>query len=173
MSRWKIAALKLPRPMAMSAHGSHALPPLLPLINGVPFAGLGGPLFNAMLGTKFDQYSVFGNATWSVTPTIDLTAGLRYASSTQKYHQDYEQSVLVGTPALIDQKADSNKTSYLLSAKWKPAADTSVYGSVATGYRVGGPSALPPGILADGHTPSIPTRSPASNSASSRASAAS
>ncbi len=126
------------------------LPPLLPLVAGVPFAGLGGPLFNAMLGTKFDQYSVFGNATWSVAPTFDLMAGLRYASSTQKYHQDYEKSVLVGTPALIDQKADSDKTSFLLSAKWKPAADMSVYGSVATGYRVGGPSALPPGILANG-----------------------
>ena len=130
----------------------NALPPLLPLINGVPFAGLGGPLFDAMLGTKFDQYSIFGNATWSVTPTIDLLAGLRYASSTQNYHQDYKQSVLVGTPALIDQKADSDKTSFLLSAKWKPAADTAVYANVATGYRVGGPSALPPGILANGST---------------------
>ncbi|MCK9688852.1 TonB-dependent receptor [Scleromatobacter humisilvae] len=128
------------------------LPPLLPLVAGVPFAGLGGPLFNAMLGTKFDQVSVFGNATWAVTPTVDLMAGLRYASSTQKYHQDYQKSVLVGTPALIDQKADSDKTNYLLSAKWKPAADMSIYGSVATGYRVGGPSALPPGILANGST---------------------
>ena len=128
------------------------LPPLLPLVGGVPFAGLGGPLFDAMLGTKFDQVSVFGNATWALTPTIDLMAGLRYASSTQKYHQDYQKSVLVGTPALIDQKADSDKTSYLLSAKWKPAADMSIYGSVATGYRVGGPSALPPGILANGST---------------------
>ena len=130
----------------------NALPPLLPLVNGVPFAGLGGPLFNAMLGTKFDQYSIFGNATWAVTPTVDLLAGLRYASSTQDYHQDYEKSVLVGTPALIDQKADSDKTSFLLSAKWKPAADTAMYANVATGYRVGGPSALPPGILATGST---------------------
>jgi len=130
----------------------NALPPLLPLVDGTPFAGLGGPLFNAMLGTKFDQYSVFGNATWAVTPTVDLTAGLRYASSTQKYHQDYEASVLVPTPALIDQKADSDKTSYLVSAKWKPASDMSVYANVATGYRVGGPSALPPGILPNGST---------------------
>ena len=131
----------------------NALPPLFPIIEatGTPFTAK-GPLFNAMLGTKFDQYSVFGNATWSITPTVDLTAGLRYASSTQKYHQDYEKSVLVGTPALIDQKADSDKTSYLLSAKWKPAADMSLYANVATGYRVGGPSALPPGILANGST---------------------
>ncbi len=130
---------------------TNTLPPLYPIMQatGLPFTAL-GPLFNAMLGTKFDQYSIFGNATWSVTPTIDLLAGLRYASSTQKYHQDYEKSLLVGTPALIDQTADSNKTSFLLSAKWKPAADTAVYANVATGYRVGGPSALPPGILPNG-----------------------
>ena len=129
----------------------NALPPLFPIMeaNGAPFTAL-GPLFNAMLGTKFDEYSVFGNATWAVAPTIDLLAGLRYASSTQKYHQDYEKSIFVGTPALIDQTADSNKTSFLLSAKWKPAADTAMYANVATGYRAGGPSALPPGILADG-----------------------
>jgi len=130
---------------------TNALPPLYPIMEatGAPFTAL-GPLFNAVLGTRYDQYSVFGNATLAVTPTFDLLAGLRYASSSQQYHQDYEKSLLVGTPALIDQKADSNKTSVLLSAKWKPAADTSVYGNVATGYRVGGPSALPPGILVGG-----------------------
>ncbi|MEP6501823.1 MAG: TonB-dependent receptor [Betaproteobacteria bacterium] len=129
----------------------NALPPLFPIMQatGTPFTAL-GPLFDAMLGTRFDEYSVFGNATWAVTPTFDLLGGLRYASSTQKYHQDYEKSIFVGTPALIDQKADSNKTSFLVSAKWKPAADLAMYANVATGYRAGGPSALPPGIVADG-----------------------
>ena len=129
----------------------NALPPLYPIMEatGAPFTAL-GPLFDATLGTKYDQYSVFGNATWSITPTFDLLGGLRYASSTQKYHQDYQTSIFVGTPALIDQKADSNKTTFLLSGKWKPAADTAMYANVATGYRDGGPSALPPGILEGG-----------------------
>ncbi len=45
---------------------STPLPPLFPIVQatGAPFTAL-GPLFNAMLGTKYDQYSVFGNATWS------------------------------------------------------------------------------------------------------------
>jgi len=129
----------------------NALPPLYPIMEatGAPFTEL-GPLFNAMLGTKYDQYSVFGNATWAVTPTFDLLGGLRYAHSSQHYNQDYQVSLLVPTPALIDQDADSSKTSFLISAKWKPTADTAVYANVSTGYRDGGPSALPPGIVAGG-----------------------
>ena len=130
---------------------ANTLPPLYPIMEatGTPFTAL-GPLFNAMLGTKYDQYSAFGNATWSVTPTFDLLGGLRVAHSSQHYHQDYEASIFVKTPALIDQPADDSKTTFLISAKWKPTADTAMYANVATGYRDGGPSALPPGILADG-----------------------
>jgi iron complex outermembrane receptor protein len=130
---------------------TNTLPPLYPIMQatGEPFTAL-GPLFDAMLGTRYDQYSVFGNATWSVTPTFDLLGGIRYAHSTQDYRQDYEKSLLVGTPALLNQKADSSKTTFLLSAKWKPTADTAMYANVATGYRDGGPSALPPGIVDGG-----------------------
>lgn len=125
---------------------TNTLPPLLPLIDGVPFPGLCGPLFNAMLGTKFDEYSVFGNATWSVTPTFDLLGGLRCASSTQKYHQDYQTSIFVQVPALIDQQADSDKTSFLLSAKWKPSADTAMYGATYN-YLTNGGKARSTGAL--------------------------
>ena len=134
---------------------TNRLPPLYPIMEatGAPFTA-GGPLFNAMLGTKYDQYSVFGNATWSVSPTFDLLGGLRFAHSSQEYHQDYETSLLVKTPALINQPADNSKTTFLLSAKWKPTADTAMYANVATGYRDGGPSALPPGIV-DGGKPTF------------------
>ena len=127
------------------------LPPLDPIVaaTGQPFTTY-GPLFNAMLGTKYDQYSVFGNATWSITPTFDFLGGLRYAHSSQHYNQDYQVSLLVPTPALLSQDANNSKTSFLLSAKWKPANDTAMYANVATGYRDGGPSALPPGIVDGG-----------------------
>ena len=123
---------------------NNTLPPLFPITEatGAPFTAL-GPLFNAMLGTKYDQYSVFGNATWSIAPTFDLLGGVRFAHSSQDYSQDYEKSLLVGVPTKVDESADHSKTSFLLSAKWKPAADTAVYANVATGYRDGGPSALP------------------------------
>jgi len=131
---------------------SNTLPPLFPIIEatGTPFTTY-GPLFNAMLGTKYDQYSVFGNATWSITPTFDLLGGLRYAHSSQDYTQDYQVSLLVPTVTPpIAESASSSKTSFLISAKWKPAADTAMYANVSTGYRDGGPSALPPGIVAGG-----------------------
>jgi outer membrane receptor protein involved in Fe transport len=131
---------------------SNTLPPLNPILlaTGEPFTGL-PPLFNARLATKYDEYSVFGNATYSVTPTFDLLGGLRFAHSQQDYTQNYQQSLLlpVPTPALA-QNASSSKASFLLSAKWKPAADMAMYANVATGYRPGGPSALPPNIVEGG-----------------------
>lgn len=42
------------------------------------------------------------------------------------------------------------KTTYLLCARYKPAADTAVYGRIATGYRPGGPSALAPDVVPGG-----------------------
>jgi iron complex outermembrane recepter protein len=112
----------------------------------VPFAGLGAPLANAAILSKYREYSVFGNATYALTPKFDLMAGLRFSRDEQQYDQDYQASLLTPTPVLINQKVSNDKVTYLLSGRYKPAADTAIYGRVATGYRPGGPSALPPSL---------------------------
>jgi outer membrane receptor protein involved in Fe transport len=43
-----------------------------------------------------------------------------------------------------------NKTTYLASLRYKPTDGIAIYGRIATGYRPGGPSALPAGIIPDG-----------------------
>lgn len=111
----------------------------------VPFS-LGKPLADASILSKYREYSVFGNATYALTPEFDLMFGLRLSRDEQKYDQNYKASLLTPTAVLINQDVSHNKTTYLLSGRYKPAKDTAIYGRLATGYRPGGPSALPPNL---------------------------
>jgi len=130
---------------------TNSLPPLSTFntATGAPLP-LGLPIANAMLGTKYKEYSLFGNVNYAITPQFDILAGLRMSHDTQHYVQDYKLSLLTSVPVQLAQDASNSKTTYLLSARYKPAADTAVYARIATGYRAGGPSALPPDVVAGG-----------------------
>jgi outer membrane receptor protein involved in Fe transport len=130
---------------------TNSLPPLNPFntATGAPLV-LGLPIANAMLGTKYKEYSLFGNATFAITPEFDILGGLRVSHDTQHYIQDYKLSLLTSVPVQLAQDASNSKTTYLLSARYKPAPDTAIYGRIATGYRAGGPSALPPDVVPGG-----------------------
>jgi iron complex outermembrane receptor protein len=126
---------------------SNRLPPEDIFTNpgAVPFS-LGMPLANAAILSKYREYSLFGNATYALTPQFDLMGGLRFSRDKQEYLQDYQASLLTPTPVLINQEVSNSKVTYLVSGRYKPAADTAFYGRLATGYRPGGPSALPPSL---------------------------
>ncbi len=130
---------------------SNSLPPLHPftLATGAPFTALPA-LFDALIASKYKEVSLFGNATYAITPTFDIMAGLRLSHTQQNYHQDYKSSLLNPLPALIDQDVSASKTNFLLSGRYKPDADTAIYARVATGNRPGGASALPPGVVDGG-----------------------
>lgn len=140
-----------------------ALPtlPSLPLPSPLPdnLSRFNGPLFNAMLGVTYKEVSVFGNATYSVTPQLDLTAGLRYSHVDQHFTQNYQPSIVIRAPGVaFEEDQTIRKTTYLLSALYKVDDKTAVYGRVASGFRSGGPSALPASVA----SPTIggPTFSP-------------
>lgn len=126
---------------------SNRLPPEDVFLNpgAVPFP-LGLPLANASIQSKYREYSVFGNTTYALTPSFDLMAGLRLSRDEQRYDQDYQASLLTPAPVLINQDVAHTKATYLLSGLYKAARDTAFFGRLATGYRPGGPSALPPNL---------------------------
>lgn len=117
----------------------------LPALPG-PLAAFNQPLFNALLGVNYKDWSLFGNATYSITPQLDVTAGLRYSHVEQHFRQNYQTSLLLPVASVFDEDVTIKKTTYLLSAIYKLDAKTAVYGRVASGFRSGGPSALPPSI---------------------------
>jgi outer membrane receptor protein involved in Fe transport len=117
----------------------------LPALPG-PLAAFNQPLFNAALGVNYRDYSLFGNTTYSVTPKLDVTLGLRFSHVTQHFMQNYQPSLLLPVASVFEEDVTTKKTTYLLNAIYKLDATTAVYSRIATGFRSGGPSALPASI---------------------------
>jgi len=130
---------------------SNWLPPTDPFITPsvTPFP-LGIPVADALISNSYEEYSYFGNVSYAFTPKFDVRAGLRISHDNQDYLQDYKLSLLTPNPAVITQSVSNSKTTYLLNANYKPNDHSNLYAKVSTGYRAGGPSALPPGIIEGG-----------------------
>jgi iron complex outermembrane receptor protein len=112
----------------------------------LPLPALG----NGTITSSYEEQSYFGNISYSLTPQFVVLAGIRRGSDTQHVDLDYKASALSPTPVKLVQDADHSKMTYMLGANYKIHPDTSLYGRVATGYRPGGPSGLPPGLVANG-----------------------
>ncbi|MCK9687498.1 TonB-dependent receptor [Scleromatobacter humisilvae] len=108
------------------------------------------PLADLDIGSKYQEVSVFGNATWAVSPTFDLLGGLRLSSDKQRFDQDDVPTIAAPVAAMVTQDVAQKHTTWMLGARYKPTPDSAVYVRAASAYRPGGPSALPPGILPDG-----------------------
>jgi iron complex outermembrane recepter protein len=102
------------------------------------------PLVTASILSTYEEASLFGNASYAVTPTIDLQAGARYGWNHQKYGQNYGGLLIGATPVVIDKTSDDRNATWMLSARWKPTSDEAFYVRAANGYRPGGPNAVPP-----------------------------
>jgi outer membrane receptor protein involved in Fe transport len=101
----------------------------------------------AEIVSAYKEYSVFANATYSLTPKVDLQAGVRHGWDDQAYQQAY-QGLLVGpTPLEFHSGAKNSKSTYLFTASYKPSSTDALYARVATGYRAGGPNAIPPAAV--------------------------
>ena len=81
-----------------------------------------------------------------------MLAGIRHSHDSQHVDLDYKTSALTPVPVLLHQRSSHDKTTWMGGINWKLHADTSLYARVATGYRPGGPSALPPGVIDGGQT---------------------
>ena len=101
-------------------------------------------IVKASIDTSYKEYSLFANATYALSPEFDLMAGIRHGKDDQVYSQDYSGLLVGATPVIIDSGSSESKTTYLASARYKPSATDALYGRVATGFRPGGPNAVPP-----------------------------
>jgi iron complex outermembrane receptor protein len=101
----------------------------------------------AAIVSTYEEYSLFANATYALTPAIDLQAGIRHGSDDQTYQQAY-QGLLVGpVPIVINSGAKNSKSTYLFTASYKLSPTEALYARMGTGYRAGGPNAIPPATV--------------------------
>ena len=96
------------------------------------------------LPNEYQEYALFGNATYKFTDTFHLTAGLRYARNDQEFRQVSFGAVV---PIADDPgESDEDVLTFSLSPEWHTGDDSLVYARIASGYRPGGPNVLVPGV---------------------------
>jgi outer membrane receptor protein involved in Fe transport len=112
------------------------------------FTNTGAPipvpnLVTASIVSRYTEYSIFASGTWHITGKFDLLAGLRYSYDDQHYLQDYA-GLLIGPRRVNVASETGDIVTYMVSPRYKLSDDAMVYGRIATGYRPGGPNAVPP-----------------------------
>lgn len=106
---------------------------------------LGDDLFVGVLPARYEEKAAFGNVTWNIAPTFDITLGARYGSNEQTFSQITHGALLVSNTTT--DSSDGTWT-YLFNPRWRPSDDLMLYARVASGYRPGGPNFTPPPELA-------------------------
>lgn len=105
------------------------------------------PIVNAqILNTQsIESYALFGQATYAVSESLNLTAGIRYT----KEERDFSNlSRIIGGDVVLppdfvlydvpDLKTNSDAVSYRLAIDYQLAPNKLLYGSISRGYKSGG-----------------------------------
>ena len=91
-----------------------------------------------------DSNALFANATWHMTPKLDLTVGGRYSDDSRdarKFSADYTvPDPITGVPPSFDASGSKSWSRFNPSASvsYKINDDINTYAKVVTGYRAGG-----------------------------------
>ena len=131
---------------------SPAVPPTLPPGNEIG-AGIPGchPCVFARTDSKdIEETAIFGEINWSITDSIDLNVGVRWfdvdQQETGQLHFDFsafapnppDPTTPTGaTPPSINNLSDS-EVPWKVALAWHANDDVTLFGSVSTGYRLGG-----------------------------------
>jgi len=97
--------------------------------------------------TDGETWSVFGQLIWSITPTIEATAGARYTDETKDsdFRQPYNNAALevIFRPAedplgVVVAHQTFTNTSPEFTLSWTPIQDVMLYAAYKSGYKSGG-----------------------------------
>ena len=96
-------------------------------------------------GESFEDTAGYGQVTWHVTPTVNITGGMRYF-----YDTDHVQSLIGGGVLTVNNVYAANTVDTSQSRplgmgniSWKFDPDDLLFATVSQGYRRGGSNAIP------------------------------
>lgn len=104
-------------------------------------------IISAAIVSKYTEFSGFANATYHFTDKLKLLAGVRYSHDEQPYDQDYS-GLLVGARRVNIASDTDSVATFLVSPQYEIARNNLVYLRISSGYRPGGPNAVPPPTVA-------------------------
>jgi iron complex outermembrane recepter protein len=95
-----------------------------------------------VIASAYKEWAGFGNVTYHFNSQFDIQAGGRYSSNEQTASESV--TGLLVSPQIFTLDSKGHVFTYSVAPRWHVDANTMVYARVATGYRPGGPNALPP-----------------------------
>jgi outer membrane receptor protein involved in Fe transport len=95
------------------------------------------------LDSTYKETAGFANVTVHIIPQFDIQAGGRYSKNEQTAFEALS-GLLIGPPQAFSTPSDGHVWTYSFAPRWHIDADNMVYARLATGFRPGGPNALPP-----------------------------
>ncbi|WP_198670332.1 TonB-dependent receptor [Dyella sp. C9] len=102
---------------------------------------LGAPgqtyLISQANSSRFDEYAGYGDLTWHLVPTLDLSAGVRASGDSQRLSSQ-QQGPVAGSPGGFRLATHNSDTTEMLTATYRPDDSHSYYLRASTGYRPGG-----------------------------------
>jgi outer membrane receptor protein involved in Fe transport len=100
-------------------------------------------LENINLDALYREWSGFGQITYHFNPAFDLSLGGRWSENKQSANE-LIGGLLVNPPEPSGGASTGTDWLYSVAPRWHLSQDTMAYLRVASGYRPGGPNALPP-----------------------------
>jgi outer membrane receptor protein involved in Fe transport len=104
--------------------------------------GLAG-LETVALDALYREWAAFGQVTYHFNPAFDLAVGGRWSENKQSTDESIG-GVLIGPPQPSSGESTDTDFTYSVAPRWHISKDAMLYARVASGYRPGGPNALPP-----------------------------
>jgi len=118
----------------------------------IPGGAYLGNIILVDLESTYKEVAGFADLTIHFGPQFDLQLGGRWSKNDQTADQNTAYNPAFGIPVSVDHGNSSESVwTYSLAPSWHITPDTMAYARLATGYRPGGPNALPPNA-----PPSVP-----------------
>jgi outer membrane receptor protein involved in Fe transport len=100
--------------------------------------GTGNTFFGSRVQKDTKQEAVFGEMNFSLTDQWKLTAGARYFHSSLNGTAETTHEFGSGNSPLAKNSSTESKFTYKLSLSYDVTPDQMVYGTISTGFRIGG-----------------------------------